>query len=423
MDNLSNIWKKLSASEFSKNVSSQMLGTGLAQILPFLATPLLTRLFTEDDFAVYTSFFAIASIFAVGAGGKYHLAIVLPKEENDSKKIFTISIYCTLVFSLLLAVLLPFFLNSFSSDLGNTLLFTPLYVLVFGIWSAYINVSIRHKKFKDNAVAKVLQSVTYILIAIGLGFSRFAVYGLVIAKISGTLFSSLFLSYKSNFSKPKWISLPALKPIAKKYIDYPKYGIWPSLLNTISLQALVLILTKYYAPSVGYFGLTYMVFSAPLGLIGASFKDVFYQKMTVLMNENKFHHANGFFKKSALALFAMGLPICFVLFFFGEPIFALIFGAKWSISGQFASIMAFSFVVKLMVSPLSSVFNATNNLRIASRWQVLYFLSTFATLGYCAAIWKLSVEHLLMVYVVHEIILYGIYFWLQLRTVKSYLDQ
>ena len=128
-----------------------------------------------------------------------------------------------------------------------------------------------------------------------------------------------------------------------------------------------------------------------------------------------------FYKKSAIALLAMGLPICIILYFFGEPLFSLIFGSKWGRSGEFAAILAFSFMIKLVVSPLSSIFNATNTLRIASRWQVLYFISTFVTLLYCAYILQLEVMVLLTVYVIHEIVLYGIYFWWQHRTIRQYI--
>jgi O-antigen/teichoic acid export membrane protein len=392
----------------------------MAQALPFLATPLLTRLFTEEDFATYTSFFAVASIFAVAVGGKYQLAIVLPKAEEDANKIFILSIYLTIGYALLIALLLPFFHGFFPKGLQNVLYYVSPYVLFFGIWSAYINVSIRHKTFTTNAFAKVLQAIGYIGAAIGIGVSKFLAFGLVIAKITGTVVSWLFLSYKSPIGF-KLFPFRNLKEVAKTYIDYPKYGIWPAFLNTISLQALVLILTKFYTTGdLGYFGLTFMVLSAPLALIGASYKDVFYQKIASLMNAKQYEEALTFFKKSALALLVMGTPVCLALYFFGESLFGFVFGEKWSRSGEFASILAFSFVVKLVVSPLSSIFNATNTLRTASKWQVLYFISTFVTLVYCAGFLKLPVEELLVVYVVHEIVLYTVYFFMQHRMIKNY---
>jgi len=412
--------KKFSNSEFLKNVSSQMLGTALSQILPFLATPLLTRLYTEEDFALYTSFFAIASIFGVAAGAKYHLAIVLPKHEEDANKIFTLSIYITLAYTILIAVFLPFFKEFFPENLQSVLFYVAPYVLFFGVWSAYINLSIREKTFASNAKAKVIQAIGYIAVAIGIGISTMLSFGLVLAKISGIVFSWLFLSKQSKTSF-KFMPINELKDLAKTYIDYPKYGIWPAFLNTITLQALVLILTRYYTiDDLGFYGLTFMVLSAPLALIGASYKDVFYQKIASMMNAKRYVEANAFFKKSALALFIMGIPICLVLYFFGESLFGFVFGDKWSRSGQFASILAFSMVMKLVVSPLSSIFNATNTLRIASKWQVVYFLSTFAVLVYCAKFLKLPIETLLMVYVVHEILLYTIYFVIQYRTINTY---
>ena len=341
-------WSKFSKSEFTKNVSSQILGTGLAQALPFLATPLLTRLFTEEDWAVYTSFFAVASIFAVAVGGKYHMAIVLPKAEEDTRKLFALSVYLTLAYALAIALILPYFQRLFPDTLENVLYYVPLYVLFFGIWTAFINVSIRHKTFAVNAFAKVLQAIGYIVTAIGLGFTKIMAFGLVIAKILGTVISWVFLSSKSPM-KFELLPFKSLKEVAETYIDYPKYGIWPSFLNTISLQAMVLILTQFYITKyLGYFGLTFTVLSAPLALIGASYKDVFYQKIATLMKESRYKEAMSFFNKSAVALFVMGIPICIVLILFGEPLFGFVFGDKWGRSGQFASILAFSFIAKLI---------------------------------------------------------------------------
>jgi O-antigen/teichoic acid export membrane protein len=401
--------KKFSNSEFFKNVSSQMLGTGIAQILPFLATPLLTRLFTEEDFAIYTSFFAVASIFGVAAGGKYHLAIVLPKTQNDAQKIFTLSVYITIGYAIAIAIFLPLFKGLFPENLKNVLYYVSPYVLFFGIWSAYINLSIRDKTFTTNAKAKVLQAFGYIIAAVGLGFTKIVAFGLVIAKISGITISWLFLSNRSKTSF-QWLPFRDLKEMANTYFDYPKFGIWPAFLNTISLQALVLILTRYYLDELGFYGLTFMVLSAPLALIGNSYKDVFYEKIASMMNAKRYTEALAFFKKSALLLLGMGTPICMLLYFFGETLFAFVFGNEWTRSGLFASILAFSFVAKLVVSPLSAIF----------KWQVLYFISTFAVLGYCAKFLELSIEQLLLVYVIHDIILYGIYFIVQFRTVSTY---
>ncbi|MEX0291181.1 MAG: lipopolysaccharide biosynthesis protein [Flavobacteriaceae bacterium] len=417
------IWKLYNSSEFSKNVSSQILGTGIAQALPFLATPILTRLYTESDFAAYTSFFAIATIFAVGVGGKYQMAIVLPKTNKEAMRIFTLSLYITFAYTLLLALVFSLFYDYVNLNIGQLIYLVPLYVLFFGIWSSLTNLSIRQKTFKVNAYAKVLQSAAYIITAVALGFAKIALYGLVIGKITGTFASWIYLLKKSAV-KARIVPISKLKAVARKYIDYPKYGVAPAFLNTISSQAMILILTRFYTTNdLGHYGLTYMVLSAPLTLIGTSFKDVFYQRIASLISHEKYKEGLSFFKKSTWSLLAMGIPICTLLYFFGEPIFSLVFGERWSRAGVFASILALSFLMKLVVSPLSSVFNATNKLKIASVWQVSYFLTTFITLGYCAYVLKMEVRNLLVVFVVHEVIMYSLYYLLEYNMLRNFIKQ
>ncbi len=408
-------------SKFAKNVMTLITGTSIAQALPFLATPILTRLYNESDFATYTSFFALATIFAVGVGGKYHMAIVIPKSNREAWQIFSLSMYLTFFYVLVLTVIFTLFHDPLTIDMGDAPYFVPLFVLFFGIWSSLTNLSIRYERFKNNAIAKVIQSGGYIITGVVMGLGKLTLYGLILAKILGILASSVYLYFKTpmNF---KFMKPVALKKVSKTYIDYPKFGVVPSLLNTVSSMALILILTKFYSTDdLGYYGLTYMVLSAPLGLIGNSFKDVFYQKIAYLISHEKFAQANQFFKKSALSLLAMGIPVCLLLFFFGEPIFSVVFGEKWTKSGLFASILAISFLIKLVVSPLSSIFNASNTLRIASVWQVAYFISTFLTLGYCSYVLELEIVNLLYVYVIHELVLYSLYFLLEYYTIKKVL--
>lgn len=411
------IWTYFYRSEFLKNVSVQMIGVGIAQMLPFLATPVLARLFSEEDFALYTSFFAIANICAIGAGARYQYAIMIPKENSEAIKVFMLSIYISCVYALLLLVGFIVF-KDIDFKIGNTIYLIPLYVLFFGIWNSFSNLSIRLKTFKNNSISKVLHSVVYILLGIGTGFLKIMLNGLIISKIFGVFASWIYLLKKSEI-KIKLFQISELKEVAKKYIEYPKYGLIPAFLDTASLQGLVLILTWFYSKEiVGYLGLTQLVLSAPLGLIGISFREVFYQKITSLINTGQFTNAVQFFKKSALGLFVIGAPISLIIAIFGEDLFLVIFGSKWGKSGIFASILSFSFLIKLVVSPLSSVFNASSKLKISSYWQITYFITTFSVLGICSYVLNLDIYPLLIVYVIHEIALYMLYFALQYRTLK-----
>lgn len=410
---------KFLQSDFFRNVSYQMIGTGLAQLLPFAATPILTRLYTEQDFAVYTSFFAVASILVIGVGARYQFAIILPRKSSEALKLFTLSIYITFLYSIVLIAAVWILEKNGISHQGIGAYFIPVYVLFFGVWTSLTYLSIRKKTFLQNAIAKVLQAVFYIITGIVLGLLKITLLGLILAKVVGVLASAAYL-FRGSYIKIQYTKVENLKAVATTYLDYPKYGLLPAFLDIMSVQGLILILTRFYpTQDLGYFGLTALVLSAPLGLIGGSFKDVFYQKITSLINAKDFEKAIFLFKRSAVGLFLLGLPVCGIIYFFGADIFKVVFGEKWLRSGEFASLLSVSFLIQLVVSPLSSIFNAANKLKIASLWQTLYFITTFLTLGISAYGFKLSIESLFFVYVIHEIILYTLYLLLQYWTLKN----
>jgi len=67
-----------SKSDFKKNVLTLMAGTTIAQAIPIAISPILTRLYTPEEFGLFALFLAIVSIFGVVATMRYEMAIVQP---------------------------------------------------------------------------------------------------------------------------------------------------------------------------------------------------------------------------------------------------------------------------------------------------------------------------------------------------------
>ena len=86
------IKKIIPKSDFSRNVLTLMTGTSIAQAIPIAISPILTRIYTPDDFGIFALYMSIASIIAVIATGRYELAMMLPKKDSDAINILFISI-------------------------------------------------------------------------------------------------------------------------------------------------------------------------------------------------------------------------------------------------------------------------------------------------------------------------------------------
>ena len=110
---------KLSGSEFSRNVLILMTGTTVAQSIPILISPILTRLYSPEDFGLFALFLGIVSILGSIANGRYEIAIMLPKKDEDAINISVLSFLISFVFSIVLLLIVIFFSDFIVSILGN----------------------------------------------------------------------------------------------------------------------------------------------------------------------------------------------------------------------------------------------------------------------------------------------------------------
>ena len=68
-------------SEFNRNILTLMTGTTIAQAIPIAISPILTRIYTPEDFGIFAIFLAITLIIGSIANGRYELAIMIPKKD------------------------------------------------------------------------------------------------------------------------------------------------------------------------------------------------------------------------------------------------------------------------------------------------------------------------------------------------------
>ena len=164
-------------SEFSQNVFTVITGTTVAQGIPILISPLLTRIYTPEDFGLFALFLSITAIFGSVSAGKYELAIMLPKKQDEALNIFVIGFVVTFVISISLFILIFLFNDYFSNILGNTkinqwLYFVPLAVFFIGIWNLLNYFNNRVKNYKNIKNANILKSLTLAFLQLSIGFFK-----------------------------------------------------------------------------------------------------------------------------------------------------------------------------------------------------------------------------------------------------------
>ena len=377
--------------EFNRNVLTLMTGTGLAQLIPLAATPILSRVYAPAQFGVLAIFIAVVSSLSVLATGRYEYAIMLPRKEADATNIAALSVTINVVVSIALVVVAWLFNKPISDALGNSsmstwLYFVPLAILLNGICSNLKYWSNRNKLYVLMAHRGVLHSGGTSAVQLGLGLLRAGTGGLVIGSISGqALAAGMMANMVHRHSPQLWRDIDKRKmwALAKRYRSCPQFLVPAHTLGALATQLpAIFINTAFGLTASGLFMLAERVVGTPLSLVSISVGDVFRQEISqcYLAGENCRREFLSALKKLA----AVATPPFLVLLFFAPPLFALALGEKWRVSGEYVQLMCPMFYLRFISNPLSQVAIIAQKNRFEFLWQVglLIFLALAAASHY-----------------------------------------
>lgn len=362
--------------EFGKNILTVVTGTSIAQIIPILIAPILTRIYSPEEFGIFALYISIATIFSAIATGRYDFAMLLPDKDSNAIRLATLSVTIAIFFSFLVLIF-TIWMNDIISDLLDTpelkslLYLLPLSIFLHAFYQVKVSWSTRKKRFKSITVSRVAQHGTMSFIQIGFGVLIFnSAIGLLVGYILGQIAAiSTIGSVKFKFNTAERKNIYGL---SKRYIKFPKFDIPNALLNISSTQAPNIFLSVFYSTTyAGFFLLTQRVLQGPVSLISFSILDVFKQKASEDYRNNG--NSRKIFKKTFLLLFTLSALPSIILFFYVENIFAFVFGENWAIAGTYAKLLIPAMFLRFTASPLSYMFHIAEKQGINLITQIMLF--------------------------------------------------
>jgi lipopolysaccharide exporter len=355
-------YKKTTKSEFVKNSFMLTFGTTLAQLIPILISPVLTRLFTPEDYGILALFTTCASLIGVVATARYEMAIVLPEKESDAINIVFLSGIITLFVTIVSIFIvtfgnhvLTFFLKN--SDISPWLYLVPVSVFLIGFYQIFNYWTVRTKQFRHLTFSKISQTVTGSGTNLALGFAKFGTFGLVIGGIAGQLASTFILflqSLKSLKQNLGFVSKEKIIEQAKIYSDFPKINSLHAFLDIFRDSLIIFLLSSLFNNQVlGFYSFTLRILKSPASLVGSSVAQVFFQKASELKNTGG--NLQPLVKKMILKLSIVSAVPFLILMIFSPVIFSFVFGAKWHEAGIYASILSPWLFLVFISSPISQI--------------------------------------------------------------------
>ena len=287
---VSKIWNSPSARNVGKLLSANIF----AQVIGLLVYPILTRMYTPEDFGLLNLFLSIGGVLLILSTAQYQHAVAVTGKEQDAKGVFHAGLLC-LVGSSILFFLIPLLAMPISHlfnapELANYLWLMPLYVFFVGLWQLLSNWYNRNKAFDHISRYQIAQSVFSAGGKVGLGYGS-VTGGLLYGTIGAFVFAgfgSLIAGWKRYVVKLWPCKWNAIRDAFQRFRNYPLYMLPSALVNAVNTNIAVWILTPLFGlDATGYFGMAMLLGYTPIHLITDSMYQVLLQNISVRVSEKQ----------------------------------------------------------------------------------------------------------------------------------------
>jgi lipopolysaccharide exporter len=416
---------KLRHNGFAANVSVLVGGAALGQAITVMVSPILTRLYTPEDFGMFGLFTVFLGFSGVLVSLRLEAAIPKPTHDSEAALLTFLSILLAVPLSIfagiLLFALIRWEILGFGALPLAAVLFAFLGILAVGVFSALRYWFIRVEEFRSLSRTTIWQHMARTIVMIGLGFLGMKWLGLVSGDLVGRVTGLM------RMSKQSWPAISrdihglgwsAYRDVFLRYKDFPRFVLPSSLIDTIAVCLPLPILAYAYGAEVaGYFALTQRIISLPSGIIGKSVADAFHSRMGECAREGSLDALEQF-KKTTKYLLFIGLGPSLLIMALGPFLFPLFFGSSWLGAGKMAAVMGPWALAQFVVSPVSRAVFVFGGQMQKLIYDCTAAISAVLSL-YGAWIMGLSYIWAIALLSVVQFCAYGVYFALLHRIVRN----
>ena len=386
--------------------SATLLAGGvLAQALPLLLGPWLTRLYSPAEYGQFSYVWSVATTLGVIGCARFEFALPMEREEGRA------AVLLGLCARVLAAVLLVSLIVAAVMAQGLTLAWAlPLAVLAGSLSQALMQWVTRAEGFKALAVARVVQYGGGALLQVACGLLAWGAFGLMWGALVAALLALPLLMRPSP--QGGWRALlhtpvQGLREMAHKHRDFPLFNTPHAFAGALQDSLSLWLIGAWIGDAhVGFWALALRYLKAPAGLVGGAISQALYPKLaqaaSLVEGRKLVVQTMGMLGGLALALMA-------VLMLFGPWLFRTLFGEGWREAGELARALAPYIAAHFVAAPLSVAPMAWRGqrwmLKLALVGQLMFIAGLAAGLhwgGLMGAAW--GVSGMMLVY-------FGYFFW------------
>jgi O-antigen/teichoic acid export membrane protein len=336
-------WVKKKASlvlprgRFARSVTLLAGGTALGQAITVLVSPILTRLYTPEDFGVFGVYASILGIVTVVASLRYEYALPLPKMTRLLLTFWSFA--SSLLFGMTtLSWFVIYGLGGQIVTWANVpglkpyLWLIPLGMLGAGTYQILNYWAVRKRDFPRIARTRLSRGVARAALQVGVGFAHSGPLGLLLGQFAGETAGSTSLglaAWRKDRAPFQAVSLQGIRRAGARYKRFPLFSSWAGLLDALGLQVPQILFAAFYGAEVaGWFALGQRVIAAPLNIVVDSVAQVYFGEAARLPRDDPKAMKRLFLKLTGRLALIGGVPVA-VICALAPWFFAILFGPGW----------------------------------------------------------------------------------------------
>lgn len=360
-------------------------GAVASRIIGFASVPVLTRLYTPEDFGVLGVFTATVALILPLGTLRYHVAVPLPKYDSIANVLVALSLILLVIVSILLGILF----ETVGTVLFEVFRIKELYayrwwiICAVGATSFYEIMQfycLRKGELRPIAITQMHQSFLGAFVKIGSGLLGFQKYGLIIGQVlqqAGGLVRLTLNLYKGIRFRPGAFSLKRLYAVAVRYKSFPLTRLPSQFLLIAAVQFPVILIGSSYGKEIaGQFALAFSTLAVPAVFVAQTVGSAYYSEISKL--------GAGRVQEVRLLTIAVLKRLSFVaivplggVFLFGESLFVVVFGSDWRVAGQFSQALSIYAFFQLLATPVMHALTVMNK---NGKFLMLNLVRTFVVI-------------------------------------------
>ncbi|OYP40173.1 hypothetical protein CIK90_02120 [Prevotella sp. P5-126] len=350
---------------FIRNTFKLSASSVIMMGLSILVTPILTRIYTPEDYGIWGIISSVATIVSSILFVSYEYAIVQSDREEEIPGLISFCMICgvtviaitTIVF--LLGSLFGFvFFTSFPSL--PLLIVILLFTLVNSLATVVAN---RYSFYNSMSYANITEGASQAATRLLFGSWVPIKMGLVIGNIISVFLSAVILTRRVlNFFRENnkhIFSFNNIKSLAIKYKKYPLFDAPAKLIEYSLGNIVLLILSAHFDKGeIGCYTILVQLLLLPITLIGTSMSRVSFRELAESINDKERFSL----LTHRLIKICMILSLLPILFFVlgGDYLLVWILGDGWQDAGKMALCLTIFSVPVILSEPLLPIFKVMN---------------------------------------------------------------